>query len=56
MNHGRHEHTVTADGGAWAFKQLPQDGIFEHTFTMPSTYDYHCAIHSMEMRGIVAAK
>jgi plastocyanin len=55
-NHGRHEHTVTANGGSWAFKQLPRDGIFEHTFTMAGTYPYYCAIHSYEMRGAVVVK
>jgi plastocyanin len=55
-NHGRHEHTVTADGGYWAFKQLPREGSFEHTFTAPGTYPYYCAIHSYEMRGTVIVK
>jgi plastocyanin len=55
-NHGRHEHTVTADGGSWAYKQLPRELIFQHTFTAPGTYPYYCAIHSYEMRGTVVVK
>lgn len=46
---GSSPHNVVGDG----FESPVQDnGTFEHTFTEPGTYDYHCTLHS-GMRGTV---
>lgn len=51
-------HTVTPDNpaqpGAWASSALNAGETFEHTFTTPGTYDYHCQPHqSLGMTGTV---
>ncbi len=48
-------HTSTSDGigpGAWDSGGILPGGIFTHTFLLPGTYGYHCAIHT-SMTGTV---
>jgi plastocyanin len=38
-------HTVTADDGSWASKELANGDTYTQTFTTAGTYNYHCAAH-----------
>ena len=42
---GHHEHTVTADNGAFRSDDLHMDAQFTHTFATPGTFAYHCMYH-----------
>ena len=42
---GHHEHTVTADNGAFRSDDLHMDAQFTHTFATPGTFAYHCKYH-----------
>jgi plastocyanin len=55
-NHGKHEHTITADNGEWLSLDLPRGSEITVTFTNPGTYYYHCSIHPNEMRGTIIVK
>lgn len=44
-NKGADQHTVTSDTGAFGSLLLAQNGTFEHTFTAPGDYGYHCTPH-----------
>jgi len=56
INHGHHLHTVAADDGQWGSSKLGTSGIYQHTFTRPGAYFYHCAVHPQEMRGAIIVK
>lgn len=45
-------HTVTSDVGAFDSGTIGSGGGYSLTFSTPSTYTYHCAIHPM-MTGTV---
>ncbi len=55
-NHGHHLHTVTADDGQWGSSKLSTNAIYQHTFTRPGAYFYHCAVHPQELRGTIVVK
>lgn len=38
-------HTVLADDGSFQSTVLTAGGRFEHTFTQPGTFAYHCGFH-----------
>ncbi|HPJ29870.1 MAG TPA: PQQ-dependent sugar dehydrogenase [Methanothrix sp.] len=52
INHDPTTHTVTADDGSFDSGGMANDGVFEHTFSMPGTYSYHCKPHPF-MKGEV---
>jgi plastocyanin len=45
-------HTWTADGGQWSSGDLALNMTFDHTFTSPGTFAYHCDRHP-SMKGTV---
>lgn len=49
-------HTVTADDNGWESPTLNAGKTFEHQFTKPGIYPYHCSFHGSpgaNMSGIV---
>ena len=47
-------HTVTSDTGLFDSGTLTQGGTFQHTFTTPGLYNYHCNFHvSLGMVGSI---
>jgi hypothetical protein len=38
-------HTITSDNGSFDSGQMSEGSEFEHIFTQPGNYGYHCAIH-----------
>lgn len=38
-------HTVTPDDGAWGSRLIGPGEVFEHTFSEPGEYPYHCIPH-----------
>ncbi len=47
VNKGNAPHNTTADGGAWASKQLMNAGeTFTFTFKSAGTYTYKCTLHA----------
>lgn len=50
-------HTVTADDNSYTSSQsgLANGATYEHTFTTPGTYAYHCFIHP-QMHGTVVVQ
>ena len=38
-------HTITSDDGSFESGRMSRGSEFNHTFTQPGTYMYHCAIH-----------
>ena len=46
-------HTITADDGSFQSPRMNSGGKFEHTFSQPGTYEYHCAIHPA-MKGEIS--
>ncbi len=44
-NEGKHEHTVTADNGAFGSGDLESSDAFSFTFTKAGTYAYFCKYH-----------
>jgi plastocyanin len=55
-NEGQHRHTVTADDGSWTSQEMTSGAVYQHTFTQPGTYTYHCTKHPREMRGTIIVK
>jgi plastocyanin len=55
-NYGQHAHTVTSDTALWDSVKLGPNDLYGRTFAIPGTYEYHCAIHPAEMRGIIVVK
>jgi plastocyanin len=51
-----YRHTVTLDDGQWSSRELNMNGTYQHTFTRPGIYYYHCAVHLQEMRGTIIVK
>ena len=47
-----YSHTVTADDGSFDSMNLGGAGTYQHTFSQPGQYSYHCNIHSF-MHGTV---
>ncbi|HKH84035.1 MAG TPA: plastocyanin/azurin family copper-binding protein [Gemmatimonadales bacterium] len=45
-------HNITADDLSFTSGNLAPDLTFEHTFTAPGTYPYHCSIHPT-MKGTI---
>jgi plastocyanin len=56
INQGEHQHTVTSASGEWDSGKLEPRARYTQTFARPGTYQYHCRIHSGEMRGTVIVK
>ncbi len=53
-NNGPSNHTTTSDDGlSWDSHDLKPGSTFPMTFTVPGTYNYHCAIHPTLMTGSV---
>jgi plastocyanin len=48
-------HTVTATDSSFASPQFGLDGTYRHTFTVPGTYAYYCALHP-NMKATVVVK
>jgi plastocyanin len=55
-NSGQHDHTVSSDDGSWLSDELVPGQVYDHTFTAPGTYPYHCLIRGHQMRGVVVVK
>jgi plastocyanin len=45
------EHTVTADDNSFDSGRM-SSGVFNHSFTGPGTFEYHCQVHA-RMHGTV---
>ena len=54
-NTGQVDHTVTANGGAFASGTLAPGASYSFTFRTAGTFAYHCAIHPF-MTGTVIVK
>lgn len=54
-NTGQVDHTVTANGGAFASGTLSPGASFSFTFRTAGTFAYHCTIHPF-MTGTVIVK
>ena len=49
-------HTVTPDDGDWGSPLIGPGEVFEHTFSEPGRYPYHCIPHpTMEAHVVVSA-
>ena len=48
-------HTVTADDKSFDSHGLGQGDTYEHVFTKPGRYAYHCSAHPF-MKGIIIVK
>jgi plastocyanin len=46
-------HSVTASDGSFISDLLEPGEAFSHTFTEPGSYEYTCALHPAQMRGVV---
>lgn len=46
-------HTVTADDQTFDSGTLQPGATFQHTFTTPGTFSYHCTIPGHNMQGAV---
>lgn len=56
VNHDPVGHTVTPDAGNWGSALIGPGEVFEHTFSDPGEYSYHCTPHPfMNGRVIVSA-
>jgi plastocyanin len=44
-------HNVVFDDGTAS--GLQSQGTFSRTFTVAGTYDYHCAVHGLAMKGTI---
>jgi plastocyanin len=55
-NSGQHDHTVSSDDGSWLSDELVPGQVYDHTFTAPGTYPYHCLIRGHQMSGVVVVK
>jgi LPXTG-motif cell wall-anchored protein len=57
---GKHEHTVTADNGAFGSGDLKSGGTFSFTFNKAGTYAYYCKYHGARggvgMSGTIVVK
>jgi plastocyanin len=56
ISDGQHRHTVAADDGSWSSQEMNSGAVYQHTFTQPGTYTYHCTKHPREMRGTIIVK
>ncbi len=52
LNEGRSLHDVVADDDSWSSEHLGPEGEFEHTFTEPGLYPYHCSLHGSPGAGM----
>ncbi len=50
-NSGGTRHTVTFDDGERS--DTMGSGSYTRTFTAPGSYRYHCAIHPVQMQGVI---
>jgi len=48
-------HTVTSNTGSFGSGEMGLGIIYEHKFTLPGTYEYHCTFHA-GMNGRVIVK
>jgi plastocyanin len=55
-NHGQHTHTITSDTALWDPVKLAPGDVYGRKFAIPGTFEYHCAIHPADMRGIIVVK
>ncbi|MGD8494970.1 MAG: cupredoxin family copper-binding protein [Gemmatimonadales bacterium] len=56
VNHDPVGHTVTPDAGDWGSTLIGPGEVFEHTFSDPGKYTYHCTPHPfMKGRVVVSA-
>lgn len=56
VNHDPVGHTVTPDEGSWGSSLVGPGEVFEHTFSDPGEYAYHCTPHPfMKGRVVVTA-
>jgi plastocyanin len=59
MNEGG-RHTVEADDGSFKSETLADGKTFEHTFSKPGSYAYHCSFHGesggKDMAGKIIVK
>lgn len=46
INSDNSQHDGVAQDGAFKSSLLSRNQVFEHTFTAPGTYRYHCTPHS----------
>jgi plastocyanin len=46
-------HAVTAGDGSFSSGVLAPGESFSHTFTAPGRYEYTCALHPQQMRGVI---
>lgn len=51
-NEDLYAHTVTANDGSFASKQLNKGETFSHTFSKAGTYTYYCQLHPT-MKGTI---
>ncbi|MDH3734889.1 MAG: plastocyanin/azurin family copper-binding protein [Gemmatimonadota bacterium] len=49
------EHTTTSSDGLWASPLIPQDGVWDHTFTEAGRFEYYCTPHAF-MNGAIVVK
>jgi plastocyanin len=50
-------HTVTSvSGGELGSTSLSNGGVYDHTFSTPGTFEYHCTIHSSMPHGMVVVQ
>jgi len=54
MNNDSMPHTVTSDSGVFDSGEIAAGHSWNHTFTAPGTYTYHCTYHYW-MTGTVVA-
>jgi plastocyanin len=55
-NRGRSYHDVVpTDGGGWGVTAdtFGHGATYEHRFTEPGTYAYHCSLHGTPTKGMV---
>lgn len=48
-------HTVTPDDGAWGSPLIGPGEVFEHTFSEPGEYPYHCIPHPYMQSTVVVS-
>ena len=54
-NNDEEEHTVTADDKSFDSNIIGTGKGFQHKFTKPGRYSYHCKIHPF-MHGVIIVK
>lgn len=52
---GPSQHSATADDDSWDSGIQAPGGTFDHTFSTPGTYGYHCTIHP-SMKGTIVVR